>query len=111
MEEADYWGRNLDPGYQTGTVEAREGLRDPKPEPLRQKPATALRHDETGKPWKNFGEMRRAFEQVREQVGETQYLEALALAGVQNPGQFRSASKALECYSYLAGLAAQPEVA
>jgi hypothetical protein len=62
-------------------------------------------------PWKNFGEMRRAFEQVREQVGETRYLEELQLAGVQNPGQFQSASKALACYKRLALIAAQPEVA
>jgi hypothetical protein len=63
------------------------------------------------KPWKNFGEMRRVFEQVREQVGEIRYREELELAGVQNPGQFRSASKASECYWRLAQIAAQPEVA
>ena len=51
------------------------------------------------------------FDQLREQVGETRYLEELELAGVQNPGQFQSANKALACYTRLARLAAQPEVA
>jgi hypothetical protein len=55
--------------------------------------------------------MRRVFEEVREEVGETRYLEELGRAGVQNPGQFHSASKALECYWRLARIAAQPEVA
>jgi hypothetical protein len=63
------------------------------------------------KPWNNFGEMRRLFEQLREQVGETRYLEELKLAGVQNPGQFQSGNKALECYWRLARVAAQSEVA
>jgi hypothetical protein len=63
------------------------------------------------KPWRNFGEMRRVFEQIREQVGETLYREELERAGVQNPGQFHSASRALECYGRLARIAAQPEVA
>jgi hypothetical protein len=48
---------------------------------------------------------------VREQVGEVRYLEELKLAGVENPGQFQLASKALECYRRLARIAAQPEVA
>jgi hypothetical protein len=55
--------------------------------------------------------MRRVFEQIREQVGETLYREELERAGVQNPGQFHSASRALECYGRLARIAAQPEVA
>jgi hypothetical protein len=55
--------------------------------------------------------MRQAFEQMREQVGEVKYLEELELAGVQNPGLFKTAGKALECYGRLARLAAQPEVA
>jgi hypothetical protein len=67
--------------------------------------------DAGGKPWKNFGEMRRVFEQIREQVGEIRYLEELERAGVGNPGQFQSAHKALECYWRLARIAAQPEVA
>jgi hypothetical protein len=37
------------------------------------------------KPWKNFGEMRRVFDQLREQVGETRYLEELELAGRAEP--------------------------
>ena len=55
--------------------------------------------------------MRQVFEQVREQVGEIQYREELERAGVQHPGQFRSASQALECYRRLARITAQPEVA
>ena len=35
----------------------------------------------------------------------------LELAGVQNPGQFQSANKALACYWRLARITAQPEVA
>ena len=61
--------------------------------------------------WFYAGEMRRVFEQLREQVGEACYLAELELAGVQNPSQFQSAHKALECYWRLARLAAQPEVA
>ena len=45
------------------------------------------------KSWKNFGEMRQVFEQVREQVGEIRYLKELELASVQNPGQFQSATR------------------
>ena len=75
------------------------------------KSAVPVEPDSVGKPWKNFGEMRRVFDQVREQVGETRYLEELELAGVQNPGQFQSAGKALECYWRLVRIAAQPEVA
>jgi hypothetical protein len=63
------------------------------------------------KPWKNFGEMRRLFEQLREQVGETRYLLEMELAGVRNPGQFQSASKALVCYERLTRIATQSEVA
>jgi hypothetical protein len=84
---------------------------DRKLEPLQPKPAVPVKSDAAAKPWKNFGEMRRAFEQIREQVGETRYLEELQLAGVQNPGQFQAASNALTCYWCLARIAAQPEVA
>jgi hypothetical protein len=55
--------------------------------------------------------MRRAFERVREEVGEIRYLEEMERAGVQNPGQFRSASRALECYRSLTRLAETSEVA
>ena len=55
--------------------------------------------------------MRQVFEQVREQVGEIRYLEELERAGVQNPNQFQSASKALDCYGRLVRIAARPEVA
>jgi hypothetical protein len=112
IEDADPSGRNVDTGsHATGTREAQECVRDRKLEELRSKPAVAVEPDAAVKPWKNFGEMRRVFEQVREQVGETRYLAELELAGVQNPGQFQSASKALECYWRLARIAAQPEVA
>lgn len=63
------------------------------------------------KPWKNFGQMRKYFEQIREVVGETRYLEQLHQAGVSNPSQFRSASKAMECYSKLVQASAEQEVA
>jgi hypothetical protein len=86
-------------------------VRDRKVEELRPKPAVSVESDAAVKPWKNFGEMRRLFEQLREQAGETRYLEELELAGVRNPGQFQSASQALACYWRLARSAAQPEVA
>ena len=47
------------------------------------------------KPWKNFGQMRQFFKHIRERVGETRYFEELGAAGVANPGEFRSAQKAL----------------
>jgi len=112
MEDADHFGRSVDTGsHPSGTREAQESVRDRKLEELRSKPAVAPEPDAAVKPWKNFGEMRRLFQQVREQVGETRYLAELELAGVQNPGQFQSASRALECYWRLARIAAQPEVA
>jgi hypothetical protein len=108
LEDAD--GRNVETAsHPSGTREGQKRVGDRKPEQLQPKPVVSAEPD--GKPWKNFGEMRRAFEQVREQVGETRYLEELQLAGVQDPGQFQSASKALACYKRLAFIAAQPEVA
>jgi len=94
-----------------GTREAQEYVRDRKLEELQSKAAVPVEPDAGGKPWKNFGEMRRVFGQLREQVGETRYLEELELAGVQNPAQFQSASQALASYWRLARIAAQPEVA
>jgi hypothetical protein len=110
LEDADSGGRNVETGsHPSGTRKAQAHVGDRKPEQLQPKPAASAEPD--GKPWRNFGEMRGAFEQIREQVGETRYLEELQLAGVQNPGQFQSASKALACYKRLALIAAQPEVA
>jgi hypothetical protein len=112
VEDADTIGRNIDTGsHPVGTREAQEHVRDRKLEELRPKPVVSQESEGAAKPWKNFGEMRQAFEQMREQVGEVRYLEELELAGVQNPGLFQSAAKALECYGRLAHLAAQPEVA
>ena len=106
------WGGTSTPGsHPTGTREAQEYVRDRKLEELRQKPAAPGQSETAAKPWKNFGEMRRVFDQLREQVGETRYREELELAGVQNPGQFQSAGKALACYGRLARIAAQTEVA
>jgi hypothetical protein len=112
VEDADPHGRNIDAGtHPPGTREAQEYVRDRRLEEPQPKPAVRAEADGAAKPWKNFGEMRRLFEQLREQVGETRYLEEMELAGVQNPGQFQSASKALVCYGRLAHIAAQPEVA
>lgn len=112
VEDSDSFGGNVDTGsFPRGTREAQEYVRDRKLEELRPKPAAPVEPDVAAKPWKNFGEMRRVFDQLREQVGETRYLEELGLAGVQNPGQFQSATKALACYGRLARIAAQPEVA
>ena len=108
VEDADIDPRNIETtSHPSGAREPH--VRDRKVEPIQPSPATRVEPD--GKRWKNFGEMRLAFEQVREQVGETRYLEELQLAGVENPGQFQSASKALACYKLLALIAAQPEVA
>jgi hypothetical protein len=112
VEDADSSGRNNDTGTQpVVTREAQEYARDRKLDEVPSKPARREEADGAVKPWKNFGEMRQLFEQLREQVGETRYLEEMELAGVQNPGQFQSASKALVCYERLAQIAAQPEVA
>ena len=112
IEDNDPYGRTIDTGsHPAGTREAQEYVRDRKLEELRSKPGVAGEPDEASKPWSNFGEMRRVFEQLREQVGEVRYLAEMELAGVQNPGQFQSASKALACYTRLARMAAQPEVA
>jgi hypothetical protein len=112
VEDADPCGRNIDTGsHPPGTREAQESVRDRKLEELRSKPSVPVEPEAAVKPWKNFGEMRRVFEQMREQVGETRYLEELERAGVQNPGQFKTASGALACYGRLARIAAQPEVA
>jgi hypothetical protein len=112
VEDADPFGRNIETGsHPPGTREAQEHVRDRKLAELRPKPPASAEHDGVVKPWKNFGEMRRLFEQLREQVGEVRYLEELKLAGVDNPGQFQSATKALECYGRLTYLASQPEVA
>jgi hypothetical protein len=112
VEDSDFFGRNLDTGaHPHGTREAQEYVRDHKLEDLRSKQAVPVEPAAAVKPWKNFGEMRRVFEQLREQVGETRYQEELELTGVQTPGQFQSANKALACYWRLARIAAQPEVA
>ena len=112
VEDADPMGQNIDTGsHPHGTREAQEFVRDRKLAELRSKPAAAVSPDGAERPWKNFGEMRQLFEQLREQVGETRYLEELQLAQVQNPSQFQSAGKALECYWRLVRIAAQPEVA
>ena len=112
VEDADLSGRNTDTGsHRSGTRVAEEDVWDRKQEELRPKPAVSVGPENVAKPWKNFGEMRQVFQQMREQVGETRYLEELELAGVQNPGQFQSANKALACYWRLANSVAQPEVA
>ena len=67
--------------------------------------ASPAETDTAVKPWRNFGEMRQFFDRVREQIGETRYFEELELAGVQNPGQFKTSEKALECYARLLRLA------
>ncbi|MGO9008838.1 MAG: hypothetical protein ACLQPN_01950 [Bryobacteraceae bacterium] len=112
MDDADPSGRNVETGsHLPGIREGQDQICERKLEQFQPKPSVPVEPDAAAKPWKNFGEMRRAFEQIREQVGETRYLEELQLAGVQNPGQFQSASKSLACYWRLARIAAQPEVA
>lgn len=45
------------------------------------------------------GEIRRAFQQVREQIGEVRYFQELELAGVNDPLQFRTRNQAQECFN------------
>ena len=112
VEDADTFGRSTDTGsHPRGPRETREFVPDRKVEELRPKPSVAPESDAGPKPWRSFGEMRQVFAELREQVGETRYLEELGRAGVQNPGQFHSVGKALECYWRLVRIAAQPEVA
>jgi hypothetical protein len=93
---------DLRPG--TSSTEATVGL-------SRQRKPVASANCSCQKPWKNFGEMRRFFAQLREEVGETRYLEEMEIAGVTSPSEFRSPQKAMECYSRLLQIAAEPEVA
>jgi hypothetical protein len=110
VEDSGLSGQSADTG--AGTRHAQDTVRDRKPEDLRSiASGQQAGPDMAQKPWTTFGEMRRAFERVREQVGETQYLEEMERAGVQNPSQFRSASKALECYRSLTRLVETSEVA
>jgi hypothetical protein len=107
IEDTDPTGRTIDTGsHAHGTRGAQEYVRDRKTEELRAG-ASPADVEATVKPWRNFGEMRQYFDRAREQVGETRYFEELELAGVQNPGQFKSSGKALECYSRLVRLAAK----
>ena len=94
-------------GPSSGRLGLGRGVPDGEPGPpgaeeeLQAKPADPAEPYTAVKPWKNFGKMRRVFEQVREQVGEIRYLEELELAGVQSPGQFQTAAEALEGYEHL----------
>jgi hypothetical protein len=111
VEDLEPCGRESDAdSHRRGNTETKESARDRKREEEALKPATAGEPNAAVKPWKNFGEMRRLFDQIRERVGETRYLEELALAGVQNPAQFKTANTALACYVRLTDIAAQPEV-
>ena len=111
VEDLEPCGRETDAGsHRTGNTETKDSARDRKREGDPLKPATSGESAAAVKPWKNFGEMRRLFDQIRERVGETRYLEELALAGVQNPAQFKTGNTALACYVRLTDIAAQPEV-
>lgn len=68
------------------------------------------------KPWKTFGEMRDAFIQVREAVGETRYDEELKLAGaiIKETGEpsasaLKSTHQAVELYNRLVKIAKQQQ--
>jgi hypothetical protein len=104
----DRWG-GTDPGANASLSQppALEAVpaEFPQPRPMGSSPVSG------SKPWRNFGQMRKCFEQIREAVGETRYFEELHLAGVSNPAEFRSANKAFECYSTLVRIAGEQEVA
>lgn len=57
------------------------------------------------KPWTNRGEMRRAFERLREIVGESAYLSEMATAGVKDPSEFRKGDAAEASYFRLLAIA------
>ena len=99
-------------GHSHSTRAAEEHVAGSQPQvPEAKSSASGNSTDPTRKPWQNFGEMRRLFERMRERVGETRYSEELDIAGVTNPVQFKSANKAMECYSRLVQIAAEQEVA
>src|ERR1039458_7138039 len=98
VEDADSFGRNIDTGsHPRGPRETLEFVPDRKLDDLRAKSPVPVEPDAGVKPWRNVGEMRRVFEEVREQVGETRYLEELGRAGVATRSEERRVGK--ECRS------------
>lgn len=89
-----------------GTKEAQQYVAERRIEELQRKPVAS----ESEKPWRNFGQMREAFDQLREKVGETAYFAELDRAKVGSPAQFKTTAMALECYARLLAIA-QKEVA
>ena len=63
----------------------------------------------TSKPWTTFGEMKRIFTSLREQIGETDYLVELERYGWKTVNDIRSLDKAVECYHHLQFLAERAE--
>lgn len=75
--------------------------------PPAKPPATASASGSaSNKPWRTFGEMRRLFDVVREQLGEVDYLNELERSGVKKPDDFRKTEHAEACYYRLLSLAA-----
>lgn len=81
-------------GHPYGTRAAQEYVRDQKlaPNPPEELPTKS-------------GEIQRAFQQVRERIGEPRFFEEMQLAGVRDPLQFRSLDKARETYKRLIHIA------
>jgi hypothetical protein len=76
------------------------------PEPPR---TAAAPSDPPRVPWTTFGEMKRTFLQLREIVGETEFLAELARFGWKSVGDIRSREQAAECYERLVFLAERAE--
>lgn len=89
--DPDPHGYTIDTGgRQYGSPEAQAYVRDQK---LRAG-GVAIPEDLPTK----SGDMKAAFQQVRERIGETRFYEELRLAGVNHPAQFRQISVARDCY-------------
>jgi hypothetical protein len=92
----------------TGYTHAPIVEQAPAPKP----PATATTESLATVPWHTRGEMKRAFADLKTQIGEARYAAQLALAGVLTPEGFRTGAAAKECYFRMIELTArQQEVA
>ena len=79
--------------------------------PAQEPPAKPPASETITKPWKNIGEMKQCFADMREKIGDSEYFRQLLLAGVENPSQFSKGIQAFDCYVRMAKIAELQEVA
>lgn len=60
-------------------------------------------------PWTTFGEMKRIFAELREKVGEVEYLQEMERHGWKTVNDIRSKPMAIDCYHHLLFLAERAE--